>query len=220
MTYTYQTLDALLTGRCKERRKLANNTYAVRGDTFDGEPLIHVRLHETNVLTFYADGTVAYDSGGWRTVTTKDRMNNYGPALIFSERGRWYARIHNSGPVYVFEDGMTVGPRGGVTGARRRATDTEPGDKIIKARARTLSNALVDAAPFSSEDDAFGFPALVLRALSHAHAGPVWWWGFFDDRKWLDTFSLRENGGTGRSLNGHAARFVYRELIRGAGLQA
>ncbi|KKL46278.1 hypothetical protein LCGC14_2347120, partial [marine sediment metagenome] len=128
----YKTLDAKLTGRCKHSRKLANNTWAERrppprgADEFPDE--IAIRLHNTDVLTFYADGRVRYDSGGWKTVTTKDRMNTYGLWPVYPERGRWYIRV--KGHEYVYADGMTIGPRGGVTGAKRRVTASEPHDKV------------------------------------------------------------------------------------------
>ena len=169
----YKQLDALLTGRCKQRRKLANNTYAER--RFDGYANgcgVAIKLHDTDVLTFYADGRVRYDSGGWKTVTTKERMNAYGPALVFTEKGRWYIRTKNDvGCVYVYEDGLTVGPRGGVKGAKRRQTASEPHDKVLKRRARTLANALVSAAPLPVEDGPLGCSRLVRRALTRAHVG-------------------------------------------------
>jgi hypothetical protein len=97
MSETYESLDAQLTGRNKDRRKLTHNTYVERrGDD------IAIRLHETDVLTFRPDGSVSYDTGGWFTVTTKDRMNRYGPTHISSRQGRWFAW----GTPYV--DGMTV----------------------------------------------------------------------------------------------------------------
>jgi hypothetical protein len=97
MSETYESLNAKLTGRNKDRRKLTHNTYAERR----GEA-IAVRLHDTDILTFHPDGSVSYETGGWFTVTTKDRMNSYGPLRIHSERGRWYA---GTTP---YMDGMTV----------------------------------------------------------------------------------------------------------------
>jgi hypothetical protein len=70
----------------KESRKIANNTYlkALEGGA------IALRLHETNILTFTPDKKTVYNSGGWRTVTTKARMNEYGPLSIRQEKGVWY----------------------------------------------------------------------------------------------------------------------------------
>lgn len=81
-----------------------------------------IRLHSTDVLTFSPDGAVRYDTGGWRTVTTKQRFNEYGPDgyRVYSDRGQW--RLYGPGPWDVrpswpYADGITVHPDGSVTGA-------------------------------------------------------------------------------------------------------
>lgn len=110
---TFERLTAHLSGgRDKHRRKLENNTYAERRGTGKPRDPIAVRLHATDVLTFYADGRVTFDTGGWHTVTTKARLNTYAPAgwSVYSERGSWY--LHGpGGRKYYFHSGMTV--RGG-----------------------------------------------------------------------------------------------------------
>lgn len=74
------------------RRKLQNNTYLVeRGSNYA------VRLHNTDVVAIHADGTYTLNTGGWETVTTKDRINGYGPARVYSHRGVW-AVWHSSDP--------------------------------------------------------------------------------------------------------------------------
>jgi hypothetical protein len=73
-------------GGLLERKKLGNNTWAVRSDD-----AVSVRLHSTDIVTFRSDGRVVLDSGGWRTVTTKERMNRFVPGVrVFSDRGRWF----------------------------------------------------------------------------------------------------------------------------------
>jgi hypothetical protein len=217
----FERFDAQLIGRCHTSRKLANNTHAIRVPAY-GQETIAIKLHYTHVLTFGEDGSTVYNSGGWRTMTTRDRLNTFGPWPVYSERGRWYIRVR--GREFIFEDGMRIGPRGGVTGAKLRqpkgrSNVTNKQDHIKRARARTLANALTAAAPLTDDGPALGFAALVRRALSRAGAGDAWWWGFFESRKWIDTHSLTENGGTGRTLNSHAARFIYRELLRQEGYQ-
>lgn len=66
--------------------RLDNNTvlYKKPDDSFA------VRLHNTEVVTIYPDGSYRLDSGGYRTVTTKDRINRYGPVRVYAERGVWY----------------------------------------------------------------------------------------------------------------------------------
>ena len=58
-------------------RKLGNNTVLRWSEDEPGRERdwYAIRLHDTDVVTFYADGTIQLDSGGWKTVTTKDRMN-------------------------------------------------------------------------------------------------------------------------------------------------
>jgi hypothetical protein len=82
---TYFELDKQLQGRCKESRKLQNNTYAKRG--YSGQ--IAIQLHATDILTFHSDGQIGMNTGGWDTVTTRRRMNDYipGPWRVGGHRG-------------------------------------------------------------------------------------------------------------------------------------
>lgn len=95
-------------------RKLGNNTYLQRR----GEN-IAVRLHGTDVLTFRPDNSVVYDSGGWKTPTTKDRLNGYGAAgfYVWQERGVWTLHNRTRNKVWLYEDGMVITKRGAVKGA-------------------------------------------------------------------------------------------------------
>lgn len=92
-------------GRNPNYRKLCNNTVAIRrGDD------IAVQLHATDVLTFHGDReTVTYESDGWHTVTTKARMNDYGPSgwNVWSNRGAWM--LHGPQDLeFRFWDGMKL----------------------------------------------------------------------------------------------------------------
>ena len=97
----------------RDRRKLANNTYLIRRDD-----RIAVRLYETDIIAFFERGGSMYlHSGGFRTVTTKDRMNRFqGRVRVFTERGVWYvSRGQATGWKKVpYTDGFKVGPRGGL----------------------------------------------------------------------------------------------------------
>ena len=53
-------------------RKLENNTFEITLP--NGERKI--RLHQTDILTF-RDGGFTVNSGGYLTVTTRDRLNKY-----------------------------------------------------------------------------------------------------------------------------------------------
>ena len=92
----YEELSERLTrkgsGRPMERRKVANNTYLIRG-----ENAIGLLLHSTIVASYGADDTVTLNSGGWRTVTTKDRMNLFSGLARFvvnSNGGIWFVKFY------------------------------------------------------------------------------------------------------------------------------
>lgn len=113
---TYQEANAKLTGRNRDRRKLANNTYLERR----GEE-IAIRLHATDIMTFRQDGSTVLNSGGWKTVTTKSRMNEYLAYnyYIQQERGQWYIvqRGVYSNKLAVYADGMVIHANGSMEGA-------------------------------------------------------------------------------------------------------
>lgn len=66
---------------------IANNTVEYYKE--DGTKVI--RLHQTDILEFHPDGTLMFNSGGWKTPTTKDRMNKHqSSATIIQNKGLWY----------------------------------------------------------------------------------------------------------------------------------
>jgi hypothetical protein len=135
----YQTLDSQLTGRNAQRRKLANNTYAERKD--DGS--IAIRLHATDIVTFNRDGSIVANSGGWKTSTTKDRLNQYLPVRICQKSGRWF--IADNGNTIEFQDGLTIASDGSISGAKPQAdADNE---KQLQKRIANYCTALKVALP-------------------------------------------------------------------------
>ena len=83
----YAEAYALVAGKNNRKsRKLENNTYGYI--EYDGS--VSVELHSTKVVTLYANGLVKLASGGWQTVTTKDRMNRYSPVSVRQRKGEWY----------------------------------------------------------------------------------------------------------------------------------
>jgi hypothetical protein len=92
--------------RARNREKgfrLGPNTY-LRCEQFNGAACYKVRLHSTDIITAYPDDSLRLYSGGWRTVTTKARLNEYTTARIFSDRGVWYAQNKE----YPFAEGMRI----------------------------------------------------------------------------------------------------------------
>lgn len=68
-------------------KKVASNTHLLRV----GED-ISVRLYNTIILTFKPNGTVTINAAGWKTVTTRNRINDLiGPHLgVYSSGGTWH----------------------------------------------------------------------------------------------------------------------------------
>jgi hypothetical protein len=97
---TYANACDKLNGR--DSRKVGNNTYLERINS----ETVGVRLHNTHVVTIHADGSYMLNSGGWRTVTTKSRINDYAPARVTQRAGEWFVR--HDGIDIEFRDGMTL----------------------------------------------------------------------------------------------------------------
>ena len=65
-------------------KPLENNTRLFdRGDHFA------VRLHNTDVVRIYPDGWSLH-TGGYYSMTTKERLNWYSPLLIYQRNWTWY----------------------------------------------------------------------------------------------------------------------------------
>lgn len=88
--------------RNADRRKVGNNTYAEI--LHDGS--VGIMLHSTYVVKIHEDGTFTLNSGGWQTLTTKDRINQYSPKRVYQKDFTWYVRMN--GKDYPFIDGMVV----------------------------------------------------------------------------------------------------------------
>ena len=77
-------------------RHLANNT-RLRYDNGD----YVIRFHSTDIVTYCATGDVVILDGGWRTVTTRDRISEYAPVSISTVKHVWYMQCRRH--TYVFE---------------------------------------------------------------------------------------------------------------------
>ena len=109
MTYE-KAKELFATARYPEKGKpVANNTRL-----FDRGTHFAVRLHETDVVDIYPDGTYRVRTGGWQTVTTKERINSFSPCRVSQTNGVWY--IHP--PLGVWDPDMETDHewKGGYTG--------------------------------------------------------------------------------------------------------
>ena len=89
--------------RNAKRRKVGNNTYAeILHDNSVG-----IMLHSTYVVKIHPDNTYTLQTGGWQTVTTKDRINQYSPVRVYQRKYEWFVKVN--GKEYPFMEGMVVG---------------------------------------------------------------------------------------------------------------
>jgi len=117
-------------------RKIANNTFEfVRPE--DGARVI--RLHRTNIIQKYRDGRVRLNTGGWQTVTTKNRFNRFAPCTVYSNAGVWMVRYH--GQEYAYADGMLLLAGGLVMGEGVDPNET----KKLRAKVRKYAQAYAKA---------------------------------------------------------------------------
>lgn len=115
----YAEAQAALAGR--ESVRLGNNTYLENvGEYGEYTGKIGVRLHNTYVVVFYPhDGCITLHTGGYRTVTTKERINQFITGRVWQKSYSWYyspaIEIGEDGKVrsetianVIFSEGMTV----------------------------------------------------------------------------------------------------------------
>jgi len=135
--------DALLQGRNKMRRKVHGNTTLERC----GEA-IALRLHSTDVVTFYPDGRIRLDNGGWPTVTSKDRINRCLPEGwgVFQADNVWYlSHGYRGDRVWIFRNGMTIMPDGDVEGADLRGSGADKAKRDLDKAVLQYVDGYVEA---------------------------------------------------------------------------
>ncbi len=148
----YQEAQNKLTGRCRLSRKLANNTYLVRvGNDLDNGD-IAVRLHQTNIVTFHPDGTTTLTSGGWKTPTTKDRINRFVDFAVpswgvFQDKAVWYIGDWMHGTRIVFYDGVRLDQRGKVIDGREETKEDRATTRKLKAKLKAYAKKYAEALP-------------------------------------------------------------------------
>ena len=144
MTYA-QATQFLGQGRDKSSRPFANNTRIETRQ--DG---IAIKLHATDIATILPDDGVTLRDGGWRTVTTKDRMTNSLPQgwRLYSHKGEWYLTFGGwEGDLlsHLYKDGVTVWPDGRIKGQGTESDKTKQAKlrKRILAYSRTFAAKVV-----------------------------------------------------------------------------
>lgn len=114
-TLTYEKCQNLLKNRgsCP----LGHNTSLTKW-----KDVIYVVYHRTRIIAFHPDGAVVLDCAGFRTNTTKDRLNYLTHTHVHQKSFVWYV-----GPVEYY-DGINVGTPRNERESLERAAMT--GDKV------------------------------------------------------------------------------------------
>jgi hypothetical protein len=108
---TYREARRLLE-TAKDRRDgkpIANNTRI-----FDRGDHLAIRLHDTDIIELFSNGTYRLNSRGWRTYITKERINRFAPVRLWQDHFEWYLTVPPSSEILEFEDGMTIQPDGSI----------------------------------------------------------------------------------------------------------
>jgi hypothetical protein len=82
---TYNEALKVLNGRKSKRLPKTATTLRMldNGD-------IGLEYHSTIVVTYFKDGGYKLDNGGWFTMTTKKRMNDFTDLVVCQSKGKWY----------------------------------------------------------------------------------------------------------------------------------
>lgn len=126
--------------------------------TAEGDRII--RYQNTDIVTVKPNRYMILNSGGYRTPTTKNRINDHlDKGVLYQEKSVWYykpGRYWSDGktPV-VFYDGITLNTRGNVTGRKPNAARIEKATAQMKAKIKTFVNRLdsMDTIPMPSNAD-------------------------------------------------------------------
>ena len=148
---TFNELHELAQSR---KRKLGNNTYlVVRDDNGYG-----IRLHDTEVVIHYKD-RIVLNSGGYKTTTTKARMNEYTPFNVIQKQKVWYVeRVYKSILHKIpFEDGITLYNNGTIKGQGKDPKETIKLTKRVKQYSEDYAKEFIKGnVPAPSNGDCWG----------------------------------------------------------------
>uniref|UniRef100_A0AB74UN48 Uncharacterized protein n=1 Tax=Caulobacter phage BL57 TaxID=3348355 RepID=A0AB74UN48_9VIRU len=145
-----------------------------------------VRLHDTDVLTMTPDGRVMINTGGWNTLTTRDRINGFAPphVQVYSDKGQPNVRAVAAGESLgwdkpaaskAFDKAATVYPDG------RIEVDASPDQlAITPALIKRYLAAFKAGFPFNSKGDPWISPGAVVD-----HATALDWLGAESGKPYL-----------------------------------
>lgn len=127
--------DLLASARNKEAGKpLADNTRLYMRTGY-----FAVMFHKTEIVKVFPGDVYELNSGGWHTVTTKARINDYAPVNLFTKLGVWYL---NS--TVVFTDHMKVDKNGQPLGKFKTVEKTEEKRKKLDKAIKKYVDGFID----------------------------------------------------------------------------
>lgn len=74
-------------------KSCVKSSKVIKGNTVEyitNEGTRIIRFYETNIIIFHTDDTVELNTNGYKTVTTKERINEFSPFNIFQKDHTWY----------------------------------------------------------------------------------------------------------------------------------
>ena len=101
-------LFILTEGKGKLSLRIGNNTYLEYHTGHGISPTenirhgisptenITVRLHQTHIVTFWPSGRIALHTGGHRTATTKERINQFITGRLYQKAHVWFVVGHDA----------------------------------------------------------------------------------------------------------------------------
>jgi len=111
---TFRECEEIINSARNSYKKLKNNTYLHMLD----DNTYGIKLHNTFILTINRNETYKLNTGGWETVTTKQRLNQYLPRNIrvYSDKGIWqcFITFFNEKVQCDYEDNMIITCEGDV----------------------------------------------------------------------------------------------------------
>lgn len=144
--------EALEVLKNRTSKKLDNNTYLEKRDNGN----LAVKLHQTDVVTYTPKNEVILSSGGWKTPTTKDRINKFSRAGITQKNNQWFVYVkadysNPDKPVYfenltmIFKDGVIITPKNKIKGGEVATKTKEKTFNKEKKAIKTYCEAFVTA---------------------------------------------------------------------------
>ena len=123
----YNELDQFL-GK-KEDRPYGNNTRVHR----TGKTQIAIKHFETDIMLF-TENLIMIDCQGWRSYTTKERINNNLPKGygLYQKHNQWYLWDREKDESLVYEDGITINTLTNKVTGMGKLSDVKKRQKLIR----------------------------------------------------------------------------------------